>query len=66
MNRETEITPVKTYKTKENARKAVAQKGLEAFRHFMMIEEKTGRWFPVFIGQEAAQNGIHFHFNIVG
>lgn len=65
MNREFTITAPKTYKTKENARKAVAQKGFEGFRHFFMQAE-DGRWFPVFVGQEAAQYGIHFHFNVVG
>lgn len=65
MNREFEITAVRTYATKENARKAVAKKGCEEFRHFLMQTE-DGRWFPVFVGQEAIQAGIHFHFNVVG
>lgn len=65
MNREFTITAPKTYATKENARKAVAKKGLENIRHFYMTNEE-GRWFPVFIGQEAMQHGVHFHFNVVG
>lgn len=65
MNREFQVTAVKTYATADNARKAVAKKGFEGYRHFLMQNEE-GRWFPVFVGQEALQNGVHFHFNIVG
>ena len=65
MNREFEITAVKTYASKENARKAVTKVGAEHLRHFIM-QNDAGRWFPVFVGQEAVQEGIHFHFNVVG
>ena len=65
MNREFTIQPVKTYITLDNARRAVAKIGAEHLRHFIMQNEK-GRFFPVFIGQEAMQNGIQFHFNVVG
>lgn len=65
MNREFEITAVKTYASKENARKAVLKIGAERLRHFIM-QNDAGRWFPVFVGQEALQEGIHFHFNVVG
>lgn len=64
MNREFTITAPKTYASADNARKAVAKKGLEGFRHFIMTNE-DGRFFPVFVGQEAVQRGIHFHFNII-
>lgn len=66
MNREFTITATKTYKTADNARKAVAKVGLEGIRHFIMQDADTGRFFPVFVGQEAMQNGAHFHFNVVG
>lgn len=65
MNREFEITAVKTYASKENARKAVAKVGAQHLRHFIMQNDE-GRFFPVFVGQEAVQEGIHFHFNVVG
>jgi hypothetical protein len=65
MNREFSITAPKTYASKDNARKAVAKIGAENLRHFYMQNDE-GRWFPVFVGQEALQAGIHFHFNIVG
>lgn len=64
-NREFEIQAPKTYASKENARKAVTKKGLECYRHFYMQNEDA-RWFPVFVGQESLQNGVHFHFNVVG
>lgn len=65
MNREFQIVAPKTYASKENARKAVAKKGLENNRHFIMTNDE-GRYFPVFVGTDAIQNGIHFHFNVVG
>ncbi len=65
MNREFDITAPKTYATKENARKAVAKIGAQCLRHFIMQNDE-GRFFPVFVGQEAVQEGIHFHFNVVG
>ena len=64
-NREFNIIPTKTYATKVNAQKAVAQKGFEGYRHFM-TQTESGRWFPVFVGQDALQAGVHFHFNVVG
>lgn len=65
MNREFTITAPKTYVSRENARKAVAKIGAERLRHFIMQNDE-GRFFPVFVGQEAVQEGIHFHFNVVG
>ena len=65
MNRKFKIECVKSYATEANADKAIAKCGFEDLRHFMMRTD-DGRWFPVFIGQEAAQRGVHFHFNIVG
>jgi hypothetical protein len=63
-NREFTIEAPKTYATKENSQKAVAKKQMEGYRHFHM-QNAEGRWFPVFVGMEAMQNGIHFHFNVV-
>lgn len=65
MNREFQIAAPKTYASKENARKAVAKIGAERLRHFIMQNDE-GRFFPVFVGPEALQEGIHFHFNVVG
>jgi len=61
-----DIVPFKTYATKENAVKAVEKAGFQSTRHFIMCHEDSRRFFPVFIGQEAVQRGIHFHFNVVG
>ena len=65
MNREFNITAPKTYATADNARKAVVKKGFEGLRHFIMTSE-DGRFFPVFVGEAAMQDGVHFHFNVVG
>lgn len=65
MNRKFEITPSKTYASESNCDKAVAKNGFENIRHFNVITAE-GRFFPVFVGQEATQAGVHFHFNVVG
>ena len=65
MNRKFDIVATKTYATEVNADKAVAKAGFSDLRHFIMKDE-SGRFYPVFIGQQAAQRGVHFHFNIVG
>jgi hypothetical protein len=63
--------PNKTYKTRENAEAAV-KRAMVKFMHvnktlrYMMLTDKDGRFFPVFIGQDAITAGVHFHFNVVG
>lgn len=68
MAREFEITPNKTYATHANAVKAVEKKYPEAandgLRYFTM-RTAEGRFFPVFVGMECVQRGVHFHFNVV-
>lgn len=68
MNREYKIQCNKTYATADNARAAVAKKGFEDQRHFILpVETDKGlRYAPVFFGQDAMQQGIHFHFNCIG
>lgn len=65
MTRKFEIKATKTYATEANADAAVAKKGFTDLRHFIMKTE-DGRFFPVFVGQEAAQRAVHFHFHVVG
>lgn len=58
----------KTYATEANAVKAVEKKfpavGNDNLRYFIQ-RTADGRFFPIFIGQAAAQAGAHFHFNVV-
>ena len=65
MNREITFdeTRITTYKTRDNARAAVAKKGFEHLRHVIM-QADDGRYFPLFLGQSAADEGVHFHFCI--
>ncbi len=62
--------PVKTYATRENAIKAVEKifgNEWDNLRYFITVDEKTGRYFPVFIGQEALSRRVHhFGFHIIG
>jgi hypothetical protein len=65
LNRKFEIQATKTYATEQNADKAVFQKNFSDLRYFMMKNDEN-RFFPVFVGQEAVNRGVHFHFNVVG
>ena len=67
MCRKFTITPSKTYATEENADKAVQKifGDNKELRYFIM-RTAEGRFFPVFVGESAALDGVHFHFNIVG
>jgi hypothetical protein len=59
------IEAPKVYATEENALKAVSRKGFDHLRFFLMKDD-NGKFFPVFVGQQAVQSGVHFHFNVVG
>lgn len=57
----------KTYATEANAVKAVVKKlgdDADGLVYFIARSE-DGRYFPVFVGQRAIENGIHFCFNVV-
>ena len=58
----------KTYATYENAVKAVEKRvtnpALSNLRYFIQRGE-DGRFFPVFIGMDCLQHGVHFHFTVV-
>lgn len=60
-----EFTATKTYSNEVNADKAVAKAGFSDLRYFIM-KNNEGRFFPVFVGQEAAHRGVHFHFHVLG
>lgn len=52
---------IKTYLTKDNARAAVRKAGFEHLRHVIM-QADNGRFHPLFLGQDAVSEGVHFHF----
>ena len=64
-----ELTPVRTYATRENAVKAVQKfYGDREFTNnvrYFVATHTDGRFFPVFVGQAALSEGIHFKFNII-
>lgn len=73
------LTPNKTYATRENAIKAVEKKFPSSVReyseltYFLQEVRKGGdgtdaedrRFFPVFIGERALRAMVHFHFHVV-
>lgn len=71
MTREFEITPIRTYSTKDNVRKAILKSGDEGIRHSILphVLTETGaiRWFAVFFPNEdqLVETGIHFRWNVV-
>lgn len=66
------LEPIKTYKTRENAIKAVEKAELHDLEwkgqrvRWMILTHSDGRFFPVFLGEPAVQCGIHFKFNVLG
>lgn len=58
----------KTYATHANAVKAVEKKypsdSNDQLR-YMVLQHTDGRFYPVFIGMNALQYGVHFHFHVV-
>ncbi len=64
------ITPNKTYATAANAVKAVDAKfpsttpEYSQLRYIMQTTAE-GRFYPLFIGSQSIQAGVHFHFNCV-
>ncbi len=64
------ITNSRSFATRANAIKAVEKifppGRHDNLRYFIHTDEKTGRFIPVFVGQEAAHEGVHFYFNVIG
>lgn len=64
-----ELTPVRTYATRANAEKAVTKfYGEREFQRrmtYFIATHTDGRFFPVFVGERAIQEMIHFKFNVV-
>lgn len=57
----------KTYATEANAVKAVDKKYSneeQSLRYFIM-QTADGRFFPIFVGDEAIERGVHFDFHVV-
>jgi hypothetical protein len=61
------IESTKTYANEANARKAVEKftNWPSTLRYFISWNDK-GRCFPIFIGEDAIQHGVHFTFHVVG
>lgn len=61
--------PVKTYASPKNAIAAVknifGNDPDDGLLYFIQADEETGRYFPVFVGQEALARGVHFHFHVI-
>lgn len=66
MARLIKLEATKSYVSEANAIKAVEKAGIpDKFRYFIYRDEETKRYWPVFIGQDCIQAGIHFRFHVV-
>ena len=52
---------IKTYANIKNLKKAVEK--LERFRYVVSVTDE-GRFYPIFIGEDALAQGVHFHFPV--
>lgn len=62
------LEATKTYATKANAIKAVEKKFPQADQdglRYFLARTDDDRFYPVFVGQAALSEGVHFHFNVV-
>jgi hypothetical protein len=64
-----ELENNKTYATEENAIKAVEKyfgKDTDASLTYFIYRDENYRYFPVFVGHDAIEAGVHFVFNVIG
>lgn len=66
MARILKIEAHKTYATEQNAIKAVEKYELSDELRYIIMKNDEGRFFPVFLGMKAIEQGIHFRFNVIG
>ena len=59
------ITPNKTYATEKNAIAAVEKRLADVEVRYFIHRTPEGRFFPVFIGVQALNAGLHFSFNVI-
>lgn len=65
MARLLELEATKTYATKINAMHAVEKYNYSDNLRYIIMQNDAGRFFPVFIGERAALEGVHYNFHIV-
>lgn len=66
MAKEITVTPVNIFKTKEQLRRTVQEHYPNyPVNYFIAYDENTNGYFPVFIGIQAIQLGIHNFYNVV-
>lgn len=66
MARILKIEAHKTYATEKNAVKAVEKCDISDELRYIIMKNDEGRFFPVFLGMKAIEQGIHFRFNVIG
>lgn len=61
MAHEVTLIPSKTYATHANVRKAVEEFYKDAVPrlHYIVVNNTAGRFYPIFIGSDAIQMGVH-------
>jgi hypothetical protein len=65
MANQVNITFVKTYKTRENAVKAVQAKLAWSEARYIICQTEDNRFSPLFVGSQALHDQVFFQFNCV-
>ena len=68
MARLIKLEMTKTYASEANVIKAVEKKYPESSNdqlRYIVLQHTDGRFYPVFLGMNALQHGVHFHFHVV-
>lgn len=66
MAKRMDIKPARTYAHEVNAIKAVEDKYPATDLRYFIAWNSEGRCYPVFVGHQAIDAGVHFHFCVVG
>lgn len=66
--REVSYNDVKSYANRKTLEKALVKYFGESLtsQRYIVVTNDAGRLVPVFLGQQAIQAGIHFHFCVAG
>lgn len=65
MAKQIKLEVTKTYASAENAAKAFEAKFGNTDVRYIVLQHTDGRFYPVAIGMNALQFGVHFHFHVV-
>jgi hypothetical protein len=54
----------KTYASEETMNRAIKKLNIPDTVRYLVLRTEEGRLYPVFLGEKAIQNMVHFHFAV--